>query len=152
MPASLNQARVPRSRERVQAPYPHGPKRSHGRTTDPELHKTEMCKNIVDTGYCKHGSRCVFAHSPWELRARSRHPLYKTVPCKDYWAGWPCHHHCRCHFVHGSAADAQAVQWTLVQLWQQLGSLPTHAPPDEDQMLDAIATRSYLADPAERLC
>lgn len=35
------------------------------------LYKTKMCKNFMDTGSCKYGRVCQFAHSKAELRKYS---------------------------------------------------------------------------------
>ena len=49
------------------------------------LYKTELCRSWEDTGACKYGIKCQFAHSENELRIIDRHPKYKTEMCKTFW-------------------------------------------------------------------
>ena len=42
------------------------------------LYKTEMCRSWEETGGCRYGAKCQFAHGSWELRPVVRHPKYKT--------------------------------------------------------------------------
>jgi len=42
------------------------------------LYKTELCRSWEETGHCRYGSKCQFAHGADELRAVQRHPKYKT--------------------------------------------------------------------------
>ena len=38
------------------------------------LYKTELCRSFEDTGMCRYGKKCQFAHSKKELRVLARHP------------------------------------------------------------------------------
>lgn len=49
-----------------------------------ELYKTEMCRSFEETGKCKYGNKCHFAHSQDEMRQVKRHPRYKTEVCRTY--------------------------------------------------------------------
>ncbi|CAI7904000.1 unnamed protein product [Closterium sp. NIES-53] len=42
------------------------------------LYKTELCRSWEETGACRYGGKCQFAHGREELRAVARHPKYKT--------------------------------------------------------------------------
>ncbi|CAI5977210.1 unnamed protein product [Closterium sp. NIES-64] len=42
------------------------------------LYKTELCRSWEETGACRYGGKCQFAHGRDELRAVARHPKYKT--------------------------------------------------------------------------
>jgi len=68
--------------------------------TKQNLYKTELCKNFVETGQCRYGTKCQFAHGDEELRGVTRHPKYKTEICKQYHTGGTCAYGNRCRFVH----------------------------------------------------
>ncbi|ORY01961.1 hypothetical protein K493DRAFT_163980, partial [Basidiobolus meristosporus CBS 931.73] len=63
-------------------------------------YKTEFCRSYEETGYCRYGSKCQFAHSSSELRVIARHPKYKTVICKTFWEQGTCPYGKRCCFIH----------------------------------------------------
>ncbi|KNE72048.1 hypothetical protein AMAG_15989 [Allomyces macrogynus ATCC 38327] len=64
------------------------------------LYKTELCRSYEETGACRYGPKCQFAHSPMELRAVHRHPKYKTEICRTFHEqGW-CPYGRRCCFIH----------------------------------------------------
>lgn len=41
-------------------------------------YKTELCKSFTETGICRYGVKCQFAHGKEEIRPILRHPKYKT--------------------------------------------------------------------------
>ncbi len=43
------------------------------------LYKTELCRSWEETGQCRYGNKCQFAHSLNELRLVNRHPKYKSM-------------------------------------------------------------------------
>lgn len=47
-------------------------------------YKTELCRSFSESGFCRYGDKCQFAHGISELRQTSRHPRYKTELCKAY--------------------------------------------------------------------
>ncbi|XP_071547398.1 uncharacterized protein [Panulirus ornatus] len=63
-------------------------------------YKTELCRSFEESGDCRFGVACTFAHGLTELRAVHRHPLYKTVLCRTYHSLGYCQYGARCHFVH----------------------------------------------------
>ncbi|KAL2920388.1 hypothetical protein HK105_200461 [Polyrhizophydium stewartii] len=67
---------------------------------NPSLYKTELCRTWEETGSCKYGSKCQFAHSAAELRVVERHPKYKTEMCKTFWEKGTCPYGKRCCFIH----------------------------------------------------
>ena len=69
------------------------------------LYKTEMCRSFEETGYCRYGTKCQFAHSQAELRQVSRHPRYKTEICKTFWELGQCPYGKRCCFIHGETKN-----------------------------------------------
>lgn len=64
------------------------------------LYKTEMCRTFEETGTCKYGIKCQFAHDRSELRNIQRHPRYKTEICKTFWEQGNCPYGKRCCFIH----------------------------------------------------
>lgn len=63
-------------------------------------YKTELCRGFQETGSCKYGSKCQFAHGEAELRGVYRHPKYKTEPCRTFYNFGYCPYGARCHFIH----------------------------------------------------
>lgn len=57
-----------------------------------QRYKTELCRSYDETGLCKYGEKCQFAHGYHELRSLNRHPKYKTVLCRTY----HCTGYCKC--------------------------------------------------------
>nr|XP_046244856.1 mRNA decay activator protein ZFP36 [Scatophagus argus] len=68
-------------------------------------YKTELCRSFTESGLCKYGGKCQFAHGPEELRDLSRHPKYKTEPCRTFHTIGFCPYGMRCHFVHNSEEE-----------------------------------------------
>eukprot|EP01088_Endostelium_zonatum_P000658 TRINITY_DN108_c0_g5_i1.p1 TRINITY_DN108_c0_g5~~TRINITY_DN108_c0_g5_i1.p1 ORF type:complete len:363 (-),score=91.92 TRINITY_DN108_c0_g5_i1:110-1198(-) len=64
------------------------------------LYKTELCRSYEDTGSCRYGTKCQFAHGLAELRPVLRHPKYKTEVCKSYINTGSCPYGSRCRFIH----------------------------------------------------
>jgi hypothetical protein len=52
--------------------------------TTSQRYKTELCRSYHETGFCKYGEKCQFAHGYHEIRSLNRHPKYKTVLCRTY--------------------------------------------------------------------
>lgn len=67
------------------------------------LYKTEICRTFEETGRCKYGDRCQFAHSQSELRPTPRHPRYKTEICRTFWEKGACPYGKRCCFIHNES-------------------------------------------------
>ncbi|XP_069500349.1 mRNA decay activator protein ZFP36 [Ambystoma mexicanum] len=63
-------------------------------------YKTELCRTFTDTGKCKYGAKCQFAHGLEELRVMNRHPKYKTELCHKYYLYGDCPYGPRCNFIH----------------------------------------------------
>lgn len=62
--------------------------------------KTELCKNW-QTGTCKFGSKCAFAHGSEELTEKKHLPSnYKTKVCKQFHEELYCSYGERCQFIH----------------------------------------------------
>lgn len=71
------------------------------------VRQTEMCRTWIETGGCRYGSRCQFAHGPQELRPVTRHPKYKTQPCRTFSVHGSCPYGDRCNFIHDVPPSAQ---------------------------------------------
>lgn len=65
-------------------------------------YKTELCRTFHESGSCKYGTKCQFAHGTAELRGLSRHPKYKTELCRTYHTVGFCPYGSRCHFIHNA--------------------------------------------------
>jgi len=64
------------------------------------LYKTELCRSWEETGSCRYGSKCQFAHGKSELRPIARHPKYKTEICRTFATNGTCPYGTRCRFIH----------------------------------------------------
>jgi len=62
-------------------------------------YKTEMCRPFEETGHCRYGSKCQFAHGSHELRSLNRHPKYKTELCRTFHSTGFCSYGQRCNFI-----------------------------------------------------
>lgn len=67
---------------------------------NPGRYKTEMCRPFNETGHCKYGEKCQFAHGGPEMRGLPRHPKYKTELCRTFHTVGFCPYGPRCHFIH----------------------------------------------------
>ncbi|KAL6091559.1 hypothetical protein STEG23_025237 [Scotinomys teguina] len=89
------QQRLPRQR------LPQQQKASSSSSTiASERYKTELCRPFEESGICRYGQKCQFAHGSQELRTLSRHPKYKTEPCRTFHSSGFCPYGTRCHFIH----------------------------------------------------
>ncbi|TRY89262.1 hypothetical protein DNTS_031836 [Danionella cerebrum] len=77
-------------------------------------YKTELCRTYEESGTCKYGTKCQFAHGMDELRGLNRHPKYKTEPCRTFHTIGFCPYGARCHFIHNA---------------EEQHGLPDNAPP-----------------------
>jgi len=73
--------------------------------TSSQRYKTELCRSYHETGLCKYGEKCQFAHGYHEIRSLNRHPKYKTILCRTYHCTGYCPYGPRCHFVHDEYPD-----------------------------------------------
>jgi len=72
--------------------------------------KTEMCRNFSQTGICRYGDKCQFAHGLQDLRARRLPLQYKTRICRTYSQSGHCPYGNKCRFIHGNENDLMALQ------------------------------------------
>ncbi|KAG1152327.1 hypothetical protein G6F37_000515 [Rhizopus arrhizus] len=66
------------------------------------LYKTELCRNWEETGQCRYGTKCQYAHGAQDLREIERHPKYKTQKCRTFHKTGSCPYGARCTFRHFS--------------------------------------------------
>lgn len=76
---------------------------SSSSTVTSERYKTELCRPFEESGTCRYGHKCQFAHGSRELRTLSRHPKYKTEPCRTFHSSGFCPYGTRCHFIHNGS-------------------------------------------------
>jgi len=77
------------------------------------LYKTELCRSFVDTGFCRYGIKCQFAHGSHEIRPVVRHPKYKTEVCKNFATTGHCPYGARCRFIHiGAVQQESDIVWS----------------------------------------
>lgn len=74
---------------------------SSQRSVNSSRYKTELCRPFEESGSCKYGDKCQFAHGMHELRNLARHPKYKTELCRTFHTNGLCPYGPRCHFIHG---------------------------------------------------
>ncbi|KAL7400477.1 hypothetical protein ABVT39_012815 [Epinephelus coioides] len=95
----------------------------------PNRYKTELCRGFQETGSCKYGSKCQFAHGEAELRGLFRHPKYKTEPCRTFYNFGYCPYGSRCHFIHEDKVSGAPLPPAKFQNQQQptpSGQNPRH--------------------------
>lgn len=68
-------------------------------------YKTELCKSFNETGVCRYGTKCQFAHGKEEVRPILRHPKYKTETCKTFHTTGTCPYGIRCRFIHTKSKE-----------------------------------------------
>jgi Zinc finger C-x8-C-x5-C-x3-H type (and similar) len=79
------------------------PQTSHAQyqSEDEVKYKTEMCKNLRETGSCKFGSKCKFAHSEDEIRNKTHINLhYRSKKCSQFFEHGYCPYGTRCQYLH----------------------------------------------------
>ncbi|XP_036974033.1 mRNA decay activator protein ZFP36L1 [Acanthopagrus latus] len=122
-------------------------------------YKTELCRTYEESGTCKYGTKCQFAHGYDELRGLSRHPKYKTEPCRTFHTIGFCPYGARCHFIHnadevdtGSAPQKQKMRPPLLRhslSFAGFSSSPqTFQPVEELQPSSLLFTRASSVSPS----
>eukprot|EP00871_Galdieria_phlegrea_P002724 jgi/Galph1/3452/GphlegSOOS_G2077.1 len=86
------------------------------------LYKTELCRSFMETGFCRYGSKCQFAHGSDELRQIKRHPKYKTRYCRNFMKEGSCPYGSRCRFIHKRRGSFDGLETDL--LYAVEGLLP----------------------------
>ncbi|MEE6490644.1 hypothetical protein FKM82_015924 [Ascaphus truei] len=98
-------------------------------------YKTELCRTFSETGICKYGAKCQFAHGQSELREPNRHPKYKTELCHKFYLCGECPYGSRCNFIHHPIEQGtsqhilrQSLSYSGMPTWR--GSPPPPGIPD----------------------
>ena len=123
-------------------------------------YKTEICRSFEESGQCKYGEKCQFAHGQDEIRQTNRHPKYKTQMCRTFHSWGFCPYGPRCHFIHNEDAETLEIARGLSPLspsCSPLSSSPTsflffndEDPfPIRDQSIPFLTTK-LLANPPLR--
>lgn len=118
------------------SPSTGSPKQQHS------LYKTELCRSWEESGTCRYGSKCQFAHGRDELRPVLRHPKYKTEVCRTFAAQGSCPYGSRCRFIHYRAPE---VEGTTVTHRTALSALMSGKSPNAHT---ADWSDTFLATPA----
>jgi len=100
------------------------------------LYKTELCRSFEETGTCRYGSKCQFAHGYAELRPAPRHPKYKTEICKTFHSVGTCPYGTRCRFIHTSPSDN--IDWITADVDNPLFDLHDKNAPEFDRSPNTI--------------
>jgi len=100
------------------------------------LYKTELCRSFEETGTCRYGSKCQFAHGYTELRPAPRHPKYKTEICKTFHSIGTCPYGTRCRFIHTSPSDN--INWITADVDNPLFDLNDKNAPEFDRSPNTI--------------
>ncbi|XP_076034229.1 uncharacterized protein LOC143021009 [Oratosquilla oratoria] len=79
------------------------------RSSNPLRYKTELCRTFEESGNCRFGESCTFAHGIIERRAVPRHPRYKTELCRTYHSTGFCQYGTRCHFIHSPGEQSRGL-------------------------------------------
>ncbi|KAF2071404.1 hypothetical protein CYY_007283 [Polysphondylium violaceum] len=82
--------------------------------TGQSRYKTELCRSFAETGICRYGTKCQFAHGRDELRPVMRHPKYKTETCKTFHSVGSCPYGSRCRFIHTRDPDFASLNNSLL--------------------------------------
>ncbi|KAH9494405.1 hypothetical protein Btru_021820 [Bulinus truncatus] len=107
------------------------------RSVNSSRYKTELCRPFEESGSCKYGDKCQFAHGYHELRNLARHPKYKTELCRTFHTVGFCPYGPRCHFIHEEETkpDASPKLARSGSVQSSSGSSsPTLSPPSTDDV------------------
>ena len=47
-------------------------------------YKTELCKNWIEVGTCRYGTKCQFAHGKDEQNSSKKHKKYRSKECNNF--------------------------------------------------------------------
>jgi len=96
------------------------------------LYKTELCQSWMETGACRYGPKCQYAHGKDEVRSVIRHPKYKTEVCKTFSNTGQCPYGKRCRFIHQLTENlpADAPESEEAELQLKLQQITLNLSPD----------------------
>ncbi|KAM7413239.1 hypothetical protein PAMA_020558 [Pampus argenteus] len=109
----------------------------------PNRYKTELCRGFQETGSCKYGNKCQFAHGEMELRGLYRHPKYKTEPCRTFYNFGYCPYGSRCHFIHEEKISGGLLASAKFQNQQQLTPTATSGQNPRHQLRQSVSFAGF---------
>mmetsp|Transcript_31541 Transcript_31541/g.30861 ORF Transcript_31541/g.30861 Transcript_31541/m.30861 type:complete len:140 (+) Transcript_31541:153-572(+) len=85
---------------------------------DKTKYKTEMCKNWIEQGTCRYGSKCQFAHGNLQLIQKDapQNNKYKSKLCKQFHEKNFCPYGRRCLFIHEVRSYEEVHQYFYLNL------------------------------------
>ena len=95
------------------------------RRVDLRRYKTELCRSFAETGHCRYGVKCQFAHGADELRPLARHPRYRTELCHSFHVTGFCPYGSRCNFIHSDTTTPPSEAATSSKLILEPAAVPT---------------------------
>uniref|UniRef100_A0A672Z4L2 mRNA decay activator protein ZFP36 n=1 Tax=Sphaeramia orbicularis TaxID=375764 RepID=A0A672Z4L2_9TELE len=107
-------------------------------------YKTELCRGFQETGSCKYGSKCQFAHGEDELRGLYRHPKYKTEPCRTFYNFGYCPYGSRCHFIHEEKISGGPLPTGKFQSPRQTAPTVTSGQNPRHQLRQSVSFAGFL--------
>ncbi|XP_076002440.1 mRNA decay activator protein ZFP36 [Genypterus blacodes] len=105
-------------------------------------YKTELCRGFQETGSCKYGTKCQFAHGEEELRGLYRHPKYKTEHCRTFYNFGYCPYGARCHFIHENKLSDSPLQSSKIQ--RQPLQMSASGPNPRHQLRQSVSFAGFL--------
>ncbi|XP_077468114.1 uncharacterized protein LOC144083857 [Stigmatopora argus] len=110
----------------------------------PNRYKTELCRGFQETGSCKYGTKCQFAHGEAELRGMFRHPKYKTEPCRTFYNFGYCPYGTRCHFIHEEKISGGPMTPGKFQTQRQLTPNTSNSSNPRHQLRQSVSFAGFL--------
>jgi len=122
------------------------------------LYKTELCRSQIETGVCRYGAKCQFAHGEHEIRSVTRHPKYKTDLCRSFHTTGTCPYGNRCHFIHNTGPSfettppvAENTRNTFdfldkTNVWSDRKSMAEKLRPKKEERSNSIATSNIWSN------
>ncbi|XP_058191882.1 uncharacterized protein LOC131308862 isoform X2 [Rhododendron vialii] len=71
-------------------------------------YKREICRSWEDSSFCRHGSKCQFAHGKEEVRPSRFPSKTKSEICKSYSGSGSCSYGAKCRFSHHKVITASS--------------------------------------------
>ncbi|XP_054721029.1 mRNA decay activator protein ZFP36L2-A-like [Uloborus diversus] len=151
---NLNQQNANNHRRNSCSPPLSKDTKSSGKLSDPDRrsqsvqssrYKTELCRPFEESGTCKYGDKCQFAHGVKELRSMARHPKYKTELCRTFHSTGLCPYGPRCHFIHNSE---QAKKSLLTNLAGSTVVVTANQPMHRPKALNSLSSTGDISPPS----
>ncbi|KAH9380318.1 hypothetical protein HPB48_013162 [Haemaphysalis longicornis] len=109
-----------------------------GAARNPDHRKLDRSYSEPESGTCKYGDKCQFAHGGHELRTLARHPKYKTELCRTFHTTGFCPYGPRCHFIHNSDESRKSLLSNLNHNGQ-----PVASPAQQSNRPKALSVGSF---------